>query len=114
MTVAYHVSTVLSAVLFLFYGFACLYFDGMAEEFERYGLSRFRRLTGLLEVLGALGLLVGYVFPVVAVLAAGGLCALMFLGTLTRLRVRDGIAETAPAFILMLVNGWICWTALGR
>ncbi len=54
---------IISAFAFLFYGFACLMSSELVVEFERYRLSKFRVLTGVLEVLGAIGLLVGFVFP---------------------------------------------------
>ena len=96
---------VLSIVAFLGYGVACVMGRSMVGEFERFGLARFRVLTGVLEVLGALGLLVSYAIPVLLPLSAGGLALLMFLGVLTRLRVRDSIAQTTPAFVLMVTNG---------
>ncbi len=107
MTLAYHILTILSIGLFLFYGFACLFFDGMVEEFERYGLSRYRRLTGSLEILGAVGLMAGYVLPGVTLLASAGLAILMLLGTATRIRVRDTPMQTLPAVVLLLVNAFI-------
>ena len=115
MTALYHISTILSLGLFLYYGFACLFANGMVEEFKRFGLSRFRRLTGSLELLGAIGLLVGYAIPVFALLSAAGLTVLMMLGVATRIRARDSALETAPAAILMLVNafiGWYAWSTL--
>jgi hypothetical protein len=113
MTLAYHLSTVLSVGLFLFYGFACLFFDGMVDEFARYGLSRYRRLTGSLEILGALGLIAGYVLPGMTLVASGGLAVLMLLGTATRIRVRDGLVQTMPAVVLLLVNAFIFLYAAG-
>jgi hypothetical protein len=59
VTRAYYASILVSSTLFLFYGVACLSFQGMKRDFERFGLSRFRVLTGTLEVLGALGLVLG-------------------------------------------------------
>ena len=59
MALAFQIATGLSVLLFLYYGVDCLFSDGMVVEFERYGLSRFRRLTGSVEVLGAVGLAVG-------------------------------------------------------
>lgn len=109
MTLAYQLSTVLSIVLFLTYGFACLFANGMVAEFERFGLSRFRRLTGSLEVLGALGLIAGYVFPPIRLLSAVGLALLMLLGVAARLRVRDSLLETTPASVLFVVNAFIAW-----
>lgn len=107
MTLAYHVSTVLSIGLFLYYGFSCLFANGMVAEFARFGLSRFRRLTGSLELLGAIGLIVGYLLPVLQLLSAMGLALLMLLGVATRLRARDSLHETAPAVALLMVNTFI-------
>ena len=59
MTHAYYASALVSCTLFLFYGCACLFFEGKRRDFERFGLSRLRTLVGTLEVLGALGLIVG-------------------------------------------------------
>lgn len=112
MESAFQVSVGLSVVLFLYYGLSGLLSDGMVAEFERYGLSRYRRLTGILEVLGAAGLVVGYFVLPVLVLASAGLTLLMALGVATRIRVRDSVAETVPAFALMLVNAYILVYAL--
>lgn len=113
MAIAYHVGTVLSIGLFLYYGLACLFADGMVAEFERFGLARLRRLTGALELLGALGLAVGYLIPAVTVVSAGGLTALMVLGVATRVRVRDSLLETLPAAVLGLVNLYLLLYATG-
>lgn len=107
MEFVYRASVLLSALLFLHYGLLCLFADGMAREFQRFGLSRFRRLTGSLEVLGALGLLAGLLVPPVALAASGGLALLMSLGVATRIRVRDSVKETLPAVVLLLVNAFV-------
>lgn len=103
---------VLSIVAFLGYGWSCLFYGGMAVEFERYGLSRFRKLTGFLEVTGALGLLAGYLFPMLTAVAALGLTVLMLLGVITRIRVKDPWFEVVPAFFLMMANGYLFAKAL--
>ena len=112
MTRAVEIVIVLSAVLFLGYGSLVLFTGGMREEFERFGLARFRRATGALEVLGGAGLLVGLLRAEVLVLASGGLALLMLLGVITRVRVRDGVLETLPALLLMLANAFILTVAL--
>jgi len=104
MAFAYGATVLLSAVLFLVYGALCLFSGGMEEEFERYGLSRFRRLTGALEVLGGAGLLVGLLVPEVMIVAASGLALLMLLGVIARVRVRDPLLETVPAAVLLVAN----------
>ncbi len=111
MAFAYGAAIFLSASLFLFYGLLCLFSDGMETEFERFGLSRYRRLTGSLEVLGAVGLLVGIFEPGVMLAASAGLALLMVLGVITRIRVRDSFFETLPAAVLLLMNLFIFFCA---
>ena len=113
MDLAYRASIFLSVLLFLYYGLSCLFSDGMMAEFRRFGLSRFRRLTGSLEVLGALGLLAGLFVPLFTLLASAGLALLMLLGIVTRVRVGDSVLETLPAVILLGMNVFIFLYALG-
>jgi len=97
----------LSAGTFLFYGLACLFFEDMSAEFERFGLARFRKLTGALEVAGALGLSLGYFVPSLTIAASGGLSLLMLLGVLTRMRLRDPPVSLLPALTLMLLSAYV-------
>lgn len=112
MTLAVRIAFVLSVVLFLGYGLSCLFMGAMVDEFERYKLSRFRRLVGLLEVLGALGLLGSLIFPALVFPSSGGLALLMALGVITRVRMRDPWIEAIPAAVLMVVNLFLCVAAL--
>jgi uncharacterized membrane protein YphA (DoxX/SURF4 family) len=105
------VAVLVSAALFLGYGSLCLLSDGMRAEFERFGLSRFRRLTGGLEVLGGVGLLVGLLVPAVLVAASAGLALLMLLGVIARVRVRDPFVELLPAGVLLVANLFILLSA---
>ena len=111
--VLYEAFKVLSILLFLYYGLSVLVSNAMVTEFERFGLSRFRKLTGILEVLGSVGLMLGYFVPVLVVAASGGLTLLMILGLATRYRARDSLAEALPAFVLTLMNLYILVYALG-
>ena len=69
---------------------------------------------GAVEVLGALGLVVGQFWPPLVPLSAGGLALLMLVGVATRIRVLDSLAQTLPALVLMCVNLFITWYALER
>jgi hypothetical protein len=102
--VAYQIARIVSMALFLYYGTVCLFSRTMVVEFERFGLARFRQLTGALEILGGLGLLVSYVVPDLVIVASSGLALLMVLGLAARLRVRDPLPQMLPALILLLVN----------
>lgn len=112
MDLAYEICRAVSWVTFLGYGLACLFGRSMESEFERFGLARFRRLVGWLEVLGALGLLASYALPAVVLVAAGGLTLLMLLGVATRVRVGDSLLATLPALTLLVMNGFVTVYAL--
>ncbi len=112
MDALYQALKALSILLFLYYGLSVLVFNAMVKEFERFGLIRFRKLTGSLEVLGAAGLILGYFVPQVVVAAAGGLTVLMVLGVAVRCRAGDSLADTLAAFVMSLVNLYIFFYAI--
>lgn len=114
MQTASEIASAVSAVTFLFYGIACMVSSHMRVEFERYGLARFRNLVGALECLGALGLLVGRFHQPILVLAAAGLTLTMVMGIVTRVRIRDSLAQTLPAIVLLLLNAFVLGVALRR
>ncbi|MBC7537481.1 MAG: DoxX family protein [Bacteriovorax sp.] len=96
-----------SGVVFIFYGLLCLITNHMKVEFERYQLARFRRTIGVLELLGGIGLLGGFYYPFLLIIASAGLTLLMLLGTLIRIKTKDPVWEIIPAFSLMLLNCYI-------
>ncbi|MFD7433075.1 DoxX family protein [Streptomyces sp. NPDC059861] len=68
------------------------------------------RLVGLAEVAAAIGLLVGLFATWAGVAAAGGLAVLLLGGVASHLRVKDGFAAAAPAFVAAVVAA--CVTVL--
>ena len=96
-----------SSVAFLIYGGLCLSTLSMQGEFKRFGLENLRTLTGALEVLGGLGLLVGLKWPFALRLSSAGLSLLMIAGLAVRIKVGDGWLLSLPAFALMLLNVYI-------
>lgn len=106
------VLTVFSGATFLGYGVLCLTSPSMEREFTRFGLAHLRVVTGSLELLGGLGLLVGLRWPPALWLSSGGLALLMLCGVGVRISVSDGLVLTLPALVLMLLNGYILVAAL--
>lgn len=93
--------SIINGVSFIAYGLLCLLTDHMVEEFTRYGLLRFRRLTGVLELLGGLGCLLGYFYyRPVFIFANMGLGVLMILGVVVRARIKDPWHQILPAAVL--------------
>jgi hypothetical protein len=77
---------------------------GMRAKAKHVGfsVSAYRRI-GFLEVLAALGLIVGAFVPVIGAAAAAGLLVLLGGAIVAHLRNGDGVREIAPAVVLSLV-----------
>ena len=114
MALAYEVLRALSMLLFFYYGISVLVSDAMVREFEKFGLLRFRRLTGVLEVLGAAGLLVGYLVPALVLVSSGGLALLMVLGVAVRLRAGPPVTDAIPALVMLIINLYVFVYAITR
>ena len=112
MNILYQACRVLSILLFLYYGLAVLVANAMVEEFARFGLVRFRKFTGILEMLGSAGLLLGYFLPPFTVAAAAGLTLMMGAGVIVRLRCGDSLKDALPAIVMLLINLYIVVHAL--
>lgn len=105
----------LTAIAFLIYGLCCIFSGHMIVEFERYRLARFRMLTGYLQILGAIGLLVGFLIsPVAGLVAALGLSVQMLLGLGVRLLIRDTLLQCLPSFGFMLINAGLVFGFVNR
>jgi intracellular septation protein A len=102
------IAQVVSIIAFLAFGIACLTSPRFIKEFERYRLPNFRRLTGVLEIAGALGLSVGFFYEPLRTLSAACLALLMVCGIIARARIKDTFLDMLPALILLIVNLFIC------
>ena len=99
---------------FFVYGLSCLQSSTMTREFERFGLARFRVLTGVLEVCGGAGVLIGLWYTPLLCAASAGLALLMALGVGVRIRVRDSALQTLPALGFFVTNAYIAVEAWQR
>ncbi len=103
------------AVSFLIFGYTCLTTSKMRAEFVRFGLTNTQRLlTGILQLLGAAGLLLHPWSIDLATFSAGGLSVLMFLGVLVRLRIKDDVYKASPAIIFMCLCVMLCYALYMR
>ena len=102
----------ISSISFLGYGVAYFTSPQMKNEFKRFGLEKIGTLTAILELLGAVGLLVGLKIQLILLISAGGLAMLMFLGVAVRVKVKDSLAISLPALFFMVLNLYIFYMAL--
>ncbi|MFM9824923.1 DoxX family protein [Flavobacterium sp.] len=101
-----------SAISFLIYGTAYFVSSNMKNEFKRFGLEKYGTIVAILELAGALGLLIGFQNNTVLVLASGGLALLMLLGTGVRIKIKDSLLVSLPAFFYFLLNAFILYKSL--
>lgn len=83
----------------------------MKNEFKRFKLEKLGLLTIVLEILGALGLLIGLWYSPLLLLSSGGLAVLMFLGVLVRIKLKDSLWISLPAIFYMGLNAYIFYIA---
>jgi hypothetical protein len=85
----------------------------MKSEFKRFQLEQLGLLVVILEILGGLGLIIGFWFSELLVaIASGGLALLMLLGLIVRLRLKDSLWISLPALFFMCLNAYIFWFLL--
>jgi len=97
-----------------FFAYAISYFIApkMKEEFKRFGLEKLGLTVIVLEILGALGLLVGLKFNLILLISSLGLSLLMLAGVLVRIKIKDTIWISLPAFFYMVLNGFVFCKAM--
>ncbi len=102
----------ISSISFLIYGISYFVTPHMKEEFKRFGLEKYGLLAAVLEILGAIGLVIGLAINPILLISSGGLAALMLMGLIVRIKIRDRISVSLPAFLFMLLNSYIFFTSL--
>lgn len=97
-----------------FFGYTFYYFvkPHMKEEFKRFGLEKMGLITIILQLLGATGLLVGLKFNLILSISSLGLAVLMMAGLLVRIKLKDSIWVSIPAFFYMGLNTYIFLTSV--
>jgi len=107
-------AVLLSSLSFIGYGISYVVSPHMKQEFVRFGLSNYGAITVLLQILGAIGLIVGFWFPSILILASGGLALMMFLGVGVRIKMKDSLLVSLPALLFFVLNTAIFVGAIRR
>jgi hypothetical protein len=106
------VCVLFSSLSFFAYVITFFFKPKMKSEFKRFNLEGLAYWVVTLEFLGAAGLIVGLWFSTVLSLASLGLALLMFCGLVVRLRLKDNLWISLPAFFYMFLNGYIFFASL--
>ncbi len=86
----------------------------MRREFVRFGMPRWRVITGVLQIGASVGLVLGFVYPAAAVLAATGLSMMMLVALVVRVRIRDPLTGFLQAMGCLVLNVYVVWKHLER
>ena len=112
MSTIYLSLILISGISFIIYGIALLISKKMQQEFTRFGLEKFTKLIGILELLGGIGVLIGIKINVLLIISSFGLSLLMFLGVITRIRMKDNLMVSFPSILFTIINLFILYLSL--
>lgn len=109
----YTLSVFVSSISFLGYGISYFTSPHMKSEFKRFQLEKLGLLTIILQLIGALGLFIGFWFYTpLLLISALGLSLMMLLGLLVRFKLKDNLWVSLPALVFMLLNAYIFWNGM--
>ena len=106
------IATLISSFSFFAYAFSYFRTPHMKNEFKRFSIEKIGLTTVLLEIIGALGLLVGLKFYFFLMISSLGLALLMLAGIIVRIKLKDSIWISLPAFFYLVLNTYIFWLSM--
>jgi len=84
----------------------------MKIEFKRFNIEKLGLLTIILEILGAVGLMIGLLFKPILLISSGGLAILMLLALMIRIKSKDSLLISLPALFYMILNACIFYLGI--
>ncbi len=106
------ICTLISSLSFFAYSISYFTSPHMKNEFKRFGLEKMGLVIILLEIMGALGLLVGLKFYFILLISSLCLALLMLAGLIIRIKLKDSIWISFPASFYMVLNAYIFWKSI--
>ena len=106
------ICVLISSLSFFAYAYSYFKVPHMKDEFKRFGLEKMGLTIIILEIVGALGLLVGLKFYFILVISSLGLALLMLAGLIVRIKIKDSIWISLPAFSYLVLNVFIFWKSI--
>ena len=79
----------------------------MVDEFIRYRIPQFRKLTGWLQLLGSLGIIIGFWIDYLQIFSTIGLSLMMLFGVTVRINIKDNLTKILPALFYFLLNAFL-------
>ncbi len=103
---------IFTAFSFMIYGFNSFISKRMIDEYKRWGYDKNRKLIGFFQLLGGIGLFIGFKYNLILIISSLSLTIMMVFAIFVRIKIRDNISEILPAFTYLLLNGIILYYSL--
>lgn len=103
---------IFTAFSFVIYGFTSFISKRMIDEYKRWGFANNRKLIGFFQLLGGIGLFIGLKYNLILIISSLSLLIMMVFAVFVRIKIRDNVSETLPAFTYILLNGIILYYSL--
>jgi hypothetical protein len=98
---------IFTAISFIIYGLSSFKSKRMASEYKRWGFNKSRKIIGLFQLLGGLGLLLSFGYRPLLLVSSSGLLVMMFFAIMVRIKIKDPIIEILPAITYLLLTALI-------
>ncbi len=101
--------SVFTGISFVAYGINSFISKRMIREFMRWGLADKRKIIGVCQCIGGVGILVGLAFSIASVISALFIIVMMLVAILVRIQIRDNISDILPAISYILLSVMIIY-----
>ena len=92
-----------TSISFIIYGLSSFQSRRMAKEYKRWGFDRSRSIIGFFQLIGGLGLLVGFKYQSILLASSIGIAVMMFFAIIVRIKIRDSLIEILPALTYLFL-----------
>ena len=92
-----------TSISFIIYGLSSFQSRRMAKEYKRWGFDRGRSIIGFFQLIGGLGLLVGFKYQSILLASSIGIAVMMFFAIIVRIKIKDSLIEILPALTYLLL-----------
>jgi hypothetical protein len=94
---------------FMAYGINSFISQRMISEFKRWGLADKRKIIGLCQFLGGLGILLGFVIDWAMTLSTVFIILMMMVAVAVRIQIKDNISDILPAISYIVLCALILY-----
>lgn len=101
-----------TAASFIIYGISAFTSKRMAKEYKRWGFEKSRSIIGFFQLIGGLGLILGFKYQSILLASSIGIALMMFFAIIVRFKIKDSLIEILPALTYLVLASIIINSSL--